>query len=197
MVIIGELNWRQYKNKLIICCNKEFKLESTKQSQTVDKYSNYLSINNIILEHIPIIKSNLQKCIRRSLIEKSIVSAITLFCLNKNELLRRLPIIMLEDTVPLSHYLMLSATLFVIGIVGVLIRRNVIVVFMSIEIILNAVNISLISFDHYMNLSSGQIFSFMVMCVAAAEVSVGLAIIIALHRNKPTVNLDEFNLLKW
>ncbi|MZH46413.1 MAG: NADH-quinone oxidoreductase subunit NuoK [Nitrospinae bacterium] len=95
---------------------------------------------------------------------------------------------MLEDTVPLSHYLMLSATLFVIGIVGVLIRRNV---------MLNAVNISLIAFDHFMNLSSGQIFSFMVMCVAAAEVSVGLAIIIALHRNKPTVNLDEFNLLKW
>ena len=104
---------------------------------------------------------------------------------------------MLEDTVTLSHYLMLSATLFVIGIVGVLVRRNVIVVFMSIEIMLNAVNISLISFDHYMNLSSGQIFSFMVMCVAAAEVSVGLAIIISMHRNKPTVNLDEFNLLKW
>jgi NADH:ubiquinone oxidoreductase subunit K len=104
---------------------------------------------------------------------------------------------MLEDTVPLSHCLMLSATLFVIGIVGVLIRRNVIVVFMSIEVMLNAVNISLIAFDNYMNLSSGQVFSFMVMCVAAAEVSVGLAIIIAMHRNKPTVNLDEFNLLKW
>ena len=70
---------------------------------------------------------------------------------------------MLEDTVPLSHYLMLSATLFVIGIVGVLIRRNVIVVFMSIEVMLNAVNISLIAFDNYMNLSSGQVFSFMVM----------------------------------
>ena len=104
---------------------------------------------------------------------------------------------MFEDSVPLSHYLTLSAVLFVIGIVGVLVRRNVIVVFMSIEIMLNAVNISLIAFDHYLNLSNGQIFSFMVMCVAAAEVSVGLAIIIALHRNKPTVNLDEFNLLKW
>ena len=79
---------------------------------------------------------------------------------------------MLENTVPLSHYLMLSATLFVIGVVGVLIRRNVIVVFMSIEIMLNAVNISLIAFDNYMNLSNGQIFSFMVICVRAAEVSV-------------------------
>jgi NADH-quinone oxidoreductase subunit K len=104
---------------------------------------------------------------------------------------------MFEGTVPLSHYLMLSATLFSIGVVGVLIRRNIIVVFMSIEIMLNAVNISLVAFDHYMNLSNGQVFSFMVMCVAAAEVSVGLAIIISLHRNKPTVNLDEFNLLKW
>ena len=84
-----------------------------------------------------------------------------------------------------------------IGIDGVLIRRNVIVVFVSIEVMLNAVNISLIAFDNYMNHSRGQVFSFMVMCVAAAEVSVGLAIIIAMHRNKPTVNLDEFNLLKW
>ena len=104
---------------------------------------------------------------------------------------------MLENSVPLSHYLMLSATLFVIGVAGVLIRRNVIVVFMSIEIMLNAVNISLIAFDNYMNLSNGQIFSFMVICVAAAEVSGALAIIIALHRNKPSVNLDDFNLLKW
>ena len=104
---------------------------------------------------------------------------------------------MLENSVPLSHYLMLSATLFVIGVAGVLIRRNVIVVFMSIEIMLNAVNISLIAFDNYMNLSNGQIFSFMVICVAAAEVSVGLAIIISMHRNKPSVNLDDFNLLKW
>ncbi len=99
--------------------------------------------------------------------------------------------------VPLTHYLLLSAVLFVIGVTGVLIRRNAIVVFMSIEIMLNAVNISLIAFDKYMNQHDGQIFSFMVMCVAAAEVSVGLAIVIAWFRNKPTVNLDEFNLLKW
>ncbi len=99
--------------------------------------------------------------------------------------------------VPLSHYLILSATLFSIGVLGVLIRRNAIVVFMCVEIMLNAVNISLIAFDRYLNQHDGQIFSFMVMAVAAAEVSVGLAIIIAMFRNKPTVNLDEFNLMKW
>lgn len=99
--------------------------------------------------------------------------------------------------VPLSHYLIFSATLFSIGVLGVLIRRNAIVVFMCIEIMLNAVNVSLIAFDRYLNQHDGQIFSFMVICVAAAEVSVGLAIVIALFRNKPTVNLDEFNLMKW
>ncbi len=99
--------------------------------------------------------------------------------------------------VPLSHYLIFSATLFSIGVLGVLIRRNAIVVFMCIEIMLNAVNISLIAFDRYLNQHDGQIFSFMVICVAAAEVSIGLAIVIALFRNKPTVNLDELNLMKW
>jgi NADH-quinone oxidoreductase subunit K len=99
--------------------------------------------------------------------------------------------------VPLSHYLILSATLFSIGVLGVLINRNAIVVFMCIEIMLNAVNISLIAFDRYLNQHDGQIFSFMVICVAAAEVSIGLAIVIALFRNKPTVNLDELNLMKW
>ena len=99
--------------------------------------------------------------------------------------------------VPLSHYLILSATLFCIGVLGVLIRRNAIVVFMCVEIMLNAVNISLIAFDRYLNQHDGQIFSFMVICVAAAEVSVGLAIVIALFRNKATVNLDEINLMKW
>lgn len=98
---------------------------------------------------------------------------------------------------PLSHYLLLSAVLFFIGVLGVLVRRNAIVVFMSIEIMLNAVNVSLIAFDNHLNQHDGQIFAFIVMCVAAAEVSVGLAIIIALFRNKPTINLDEFNLLKW
>ncbi|OGW29378.1 MAG: NADH-quinone oxidoreductase subunit K [Nitrospinae bacterium RIFCSPLOWO2_12_FULL_47_7] len=99
--------------------------------------------------------------------------------------------------ITLTHYLVLSAILFIIGVLGVLLRRNAIVVFMSVEIMLNAVNISLIGFDNYLNHSDGQIFSFMVMCVAAAEASVGLAIIIAIFRNKPTINLDEFNLMKW
>ena len=98
---------------------------------------------------------------------------------------------------PLSHYLLLSAVLFFIGVLGVLVRRNAIVVFMSIEIMLNAVNVSLIAFDNYWNQHDGQIFAFIVICVAAAEVAVGLAIVIALFRNKPTINLDEFNLLKW
>ena len=99
--------------------------------------------------------------------------------------------------IPLSHYLFLSSVLFFIGVSGVLLRRNAIVVFMSIEIMLNAVNVSLIAFDNYLNQHDGQIFSFMVMCVAAAEVAVGLAIVISMFRNKPTVNLDEFNLMKW
>ena len=100
------------------------------------------------------------------------------------------------EIVPITHYLFLSAILFVIGVTGVLVKRNAIIVFMSIEIMLNAVNISLIAFDRYLNLHDGQNFSFMVMCVAAAEVSVGLAIIISLFRNKPTTNLDEFNIMK-
>ena len=99
--------------------------------------------------------------------------------------------------VPLTHYLIFSATLFSVGVLGVLIRRNAIVVFMCVEIMLNAVNVSLIAFDRYLNQHDGQIFSFMVICVAAAEVSVGLAIVIALFRNKATVNLDEINLMKW
>ena len=99
--------------------------------------------------------------------------------------------------IPLSHYLFLSSVLFFVGVSGVLLRRNAIVVFMSIEIMLNAVNVSLIAFDNYLNQHDGQIFSFMVMCVAAAEVAVGLAIVISMFRNKPTVNLDEFNLMKW
>ena len=101
------------------------------------------------------------------------------------------------EAIPLSHYLALSTTLFFIGVIGVLIRRNAIIVFMSVEIMLNAVNISLIAFDHYLNQHNGQIFSFMVIAVAAAEVSVGLAIIISLFCNKPTTNLDEMNVLKW
>lgn len=99
--------------------------------------------------------------------------------------------------IPISYYLILSAAFFSIGIVGVLIRRNAIIIFMCIELMLNAVNLTFIAFASYFGDSSGQIFVFFVMAVAAAEAAVGLAIIIALFRNKLTINVDEVNILKW
>ncbi len=98
--------------------------------------------------------------------------------------------------VPLSYYLLLSATLFSIGVVGVLIRRNVLIMFMSIELMLNAVNLSFVAFSRFLDSLEGQVFVFLVMAVAAAEVAVGLAIIICIFRNKATVNVDEINLMK-
>lgn len=99
--------------------------------------------------------------------------------------------------VPLSHYLILSAVLFMTGAVGVLARRNAIIVFMSIELMLNSVNLTLVAFSSFLGNVTGQIFVFFVMTVAAAEAAVGLAIIIAIYRRKQTLNLDEINLLKW
>lgn len=99
--------------------------------------------------------------------------------------------------VPLQYYLILSALLFCIGVIGVLTQRNAIVIFMCIELMLNSVNLSLISFSAFHGNPAGQIFVFFVMTVAAAEVAVGLSIVIALFRNKQTVNIDEINLLKW
>lgn len=99
--------------------------------------------------------------------------------------------------VPISHYAVLSAVLFVIGVVGVLTRRNAIVIFMSVELMLNAVNLSFVAFARYRGEATGQMFVFFVMTVAAAEVAVGLAIIIALFRNKETVDVSQINLLKW
>ncbi len=99
--------------------------------------------------------------------------------------------------IPISYYLILSAAFFSIGIVGVLIRRNAIIIFMCIELMLNAVNLTFIAFASFFGDSSGQIFVFFVMAVAAAEAAVGLAIIIALFRNKLTINVDEVNILKW
>jgi NADH-quinone oxidoreductase subunit K len=84
-----------------------------------------------------------------------------------------------------------------VGIIGVLTRRNAIVVFMSIELMLNSANLTLITFSSYLGDSAGQLFVFFVMAVAAAEAAVGLAIIIAIFRNKLTVNIDEINILKW
>lgn len=96
----------------------------------------------------------------------------------------------------LQHYLALSAVIFGIGITGVLVRRNLIVMFMSLELMLNAVNINLAAFSKYLNAMDGQIFIVFVMCVAAAEAAVGLALIITLFRNKETVNADELNFFK-
>jgi NADH-quinone oxidoreductase subunit K len=99
--------------------------------------------------------------------------------------------------IPLPYYLGLSAVLFVIGVAGVLTRRNAIVVFMCIELMLNSVNLSLVAFSAFHGTITGQTMVFFVMAVAAAEAAIGLGIIIALFRNKQTVNIDEINILKW
>ncbi|OHB86237.1 MAG: NADH-quinone oxidoreductase subunit K [Planctomycetes bacterium RIFCSPHIGHO2_02_FULL_40_12] len=99
--------------------------------------------------------------------------------------------------IPLTWYLILSGMLFTIGAVGVLIRRNAIVIFMCIELMLNAVNLAFVTFARQLNSMDGQIFVFFIMTVAAAEAAVGLAIIIAIYRNKATVNVDNINLMKW
>ncbi len=98
--------------------------------------------------------------------------------------------------VPTEYYLVLSAILFTIGVVGVLIRRNVLIIFMSVEMMLNAVNLSFVALAyHFMDLN-GQIFVLMVMVVAAAEVAVGLAIVMTIIRRKDTTNIEDVNLLK-
>jgi NADH-quinone oxidoreductase subunit K len=99
--------------------------------------------------------------------------------------------------VPTSWYLALSAVLFAIGAVGVLVRRNIIVVFMAIELMLNAVNLTFVAFARQLGTIDGQVIVFFVMTVAAAEAAVGLAIIIAAFRNRPTVNVDELAVLRW
>jgi NADH-quinone oxidoreductase subunit K len=98
---------------------------------------------------------------------------------------------------PISYFMALSAILFAIGVAGVLIRRNVIVMFMSIELMLNAVNLAFVALGRSVGSMDGQVIVFFVMTVAAAEAAVGLAIIIALFRNRETVNVDELNLLHW
>jgi NADH-quinone oxidoreductase subunit K len=94
------------------------------------------------------------------------------------------------------HYFILAAVLFAIGGVGVLVRRNAIVMFMCVEMMLNAVNLSLIAFARYLNSVDGQMLVLFVMTVAATEVVVGLAILVALYRQRPTTDVDEMNLLK-
>jgi NADH-quinone oxidoreductase subunit K len=100
-------------------------------------------------------------------------------------------------TVPISYYLALSAVVFLTGLVGVLIRRNIIIILLSVELMLNATNINFVAFSQYFHNVAGQVFVFFTLTVAAAEVAVGLAIIIALHRAKSTINVDDFSLLKW
>ncbi len=100
------------------------------------------------------------------------------------------------ETVPLSWYLILSAVLFALGICGFMFRRNLITVFMSIELMLNAVNLSFVAFSYHFRQADGQIYSFFVMVVAAAEAAVGLAIILTVFRNRGTLEVDQINSLK-
>ncbi len=99
--------------------------------------------------------------------------------------------------IPLSAYVALSAILFMTGLVGVLIRRNFIVVLMSVEIMLNAANINLVAFSHYLNSMTGQMAALFIIAVAAAEAALGLAIIIVIFRRKMATNVDQINILKW
>jgi NADH-quinone oxidoreductase subunit K len=104
---------------------------------------------------------------------------------------------MLPTTIPLDWYLILSAVIFIIGVVGVISRRNAIIIFMSLELMLNAVNLSMVAFSAFSGTIHGQMFVFFIMAVAAAEAAVGLAIVLALFRNRQTVYVDEVNIMKW
>jgi NADH-quinone oxidoreductase subunit K len=99
--------------------------------------------------------------------------------------------------VSLPHYLILSALLFSLGVIGVLTRKNLLIIFMCIELMLNAVNLTFIAFARHLGNIDGQVFVFFVMTVAAAEVAVGLSIIVILYRFKSTINIDSLNLMKW
>jgi NADH-quinone oxidoreductase subunit K len=96
-----------------------------------------------------------------------------------------------------AHYTILSAALFTIGVIGVLVRRNIIIVFMAIELMLNAVKINLVANARYLENLVGQVFVVFVIAVAAAEAAVGLGILLAFFRNKETVNIDEMNVMRW
>ncbi len=99
--------------------------------------------------------------------------------------------------VPLEYYLALSVALFSLGVIGVLVRRNILVILMCIEMMLNAVNLAFIGFADHFKAVDGQVFVFFVMTVAAAEVAVGLALIVAIFRTRATVYVDDLNILKW
>ncbi|MDQ1086027.1 MULTISPECIES: NADH-quinone oxidoreductase subunit NuoK [unclassified Siphonobacter] len=99
--------------------------------------------------------------------------------------------------IPLQYYIYLASALFIIGIIGVLTRRNAIIIFMSVELMLNAVNLLLIAFSTYRSDPNGQVFVFFIMAVAAAEVAVGLAIIVMLYRNIRSLDVGLMNKIKW
>ncbi len=99
--------------------------------------------------------------------------------------------------IPIQWYIYLSVALFCIGVLGVLFRRNAIIIFMCVEIMLNAVNLLMVAFSRYLGDTSGQVFVFFVMVVAAAEVSVGLAILMMIYRNTKSTDIDTLNKLKW
>lgn len=101
------------------------------------------------------------------------------------------------NSVPIDYYLWLSAILFSIGVIGVLYRRNGIIIFMCIELMLNAVNLLLVAFSAYLNDAAGQVFVFFIMAVAAAEVAVGLAILVVMYRGIRTIDINVLNRLKW
>ncbi len=102
-------------------------------------------------------------------------------------------------SVGLEHYLVLSAILFSLGLYGVLVKRNAVIILMCIEIMLNAVNITLVAFSRYVTplALTGQVFAIFVMAVAAAEAAVGIAIIITIYRNRETISVDKFDITKW
>ena len=104
---------------------------------------------------------------------------------------------MVVPPVPPVLYLILSGVLFTVGVIGALTRRNAIIVFMSIEMMLNAVNLTFVTVSRFLQSMDGVLFAFFVMAVAAAEAAVGLAIFVLLYRSRETINVDEVNLLKW
>jgi NADH-quinone oxidoreductase subunit K len=100
-------------------------------------------------------------------------------------------------TIPPALFLMVSGILFTVGVIGALTRRNAIIVFMSIELMLNAVNLSFVTLSRFLQTMDGVLFAFFVIAVAAAEAAVGLAIFVTIYRSRETINVDEVNLLKW
>ncbi len=103
----------------------------------------------------------------------------------------------MSNAIPVDYYLVVSAVLFTIGVVGVLVRSNAIVMFMSIELMLNAVNVTLVAYSNHFGSVEGQVFVFFVMAVAAAEAAVGLAIILAVYRKLRSTDVDDAHLMRW